>query len=71
MAIRCVQILLVFGKEDSQSEGLWQAAERLGCTCSLALTPEAALENFLQRHHDVVFIDRRSPKGFDADTVCR
>ncbi|KAK7492620.1 hypothetical protein BaRGS_00016099 [Batillaria attramentaria] len=65
-----ITILLVFSKEDSQSEALWQAAQRLGYTCSLALTPEAALEEFLQRHHDIIFIDRRSSKAFDADTLC-
>ncbi|KAL8618682.1 hypothetical protein ACOMHN_048858 [Nucella lapillus] len=66
-----ISILLVFGKSDAQSEGLWQAAERLGYSCSLAPTAETALENFLQRHHDVVIIDRRSSRNFDADTLCR
>lgn len=66
-----ITILLVFSKEDSQTEAIFQATQRLGYTCSLVLTPEAALEEFLQRHHDVIFIDRRSSKAFDADTLCR
>ncbi|XP_076443536.1 high affinity cAMP-specific and IBMX-insensitive 3',5'-cyclic phosphodiesterase 8A-like isoform X2 [Babylonia areolata] len=64
-------MLLVFSKEDAQCGSLCEAAKRLGHSCHLALTAEAALENFLLRHHDVVFIDRRSSKAFDADALCR
>ncbi|XP_076465787.1 high affinity cAMP-specific and IBMX-insensitive 3',5'-cyclic phosphodiesterase 8B-like isoform X2 [Babylonia areolata] len=66
-----VSVLLVFGKTDAQSEVLWQAADKLGFSRNLVHTAESALETFLQRLHDVVIIDHRSARGFDADTLCR
>ncbi|KAK3725689.1 hypothetical protein RRG08_043105 [Elysia crispata] len=63
-------ILLVFGREDSQSDGFWWAAERLSYRCTIARTPENALEAYLSHHHDVVIIDaRQSSHGSSTSTT--
>ncbi|XP_062068525.1 high affinity cAMP-specific and IBMX-insensitive 3',5'-cyclic phosphodiesterase 8B isoform X9 [Lepus europaeus] len=66
-----IQVLLIFAKEDSQSAGFWGACDRAGYTCSIARTPEAALECFLDKHHEIIVIDHRQTRGFDAEAVCR
>ncbi|XP_077863705.1 high affinity cAMP-specific and IBMX-insensitive 3',5'-cyclic phosphodiesterase 8B [Saccoglossus kowalevskii] len=66
-----VQIMLVFGKEDAQSDGFWWAADKGGYKCNIVRNPTAALECFLEKHHDVIIIDRRHSKNFDADALCR
>ncbi|XP_040841876.1 high affinity cAMP-specific and IBMX-insensitive 3',5'-cyclic phosphodiesterase 8B isoform X2 [Ochotona curzoniae] len=66
-----VQVLLIFAKEDSQSDGFWGACTRAGYTCSIAHTPEAALQCFLDKHHEIIVIDHRRAHGFDADAMCR
>ncbi|CAL1526431.1 unnamed protein product, partial [Lymnaea stagnalis] len=66
-------VLLVFGKEDGQSDGFWWAAEKLGYRCTIAGTPENALETYLKYQYDVVIIDARSANHncFDAEALCR
>uniref|UniRef100_A0A671Y483 Phosphodiesterase n=1 Tax=Sparus aurata TaxID=8175 RepID=A0A671Y483_SPAAU len=49
----CLQVLLVFAKEDSQSNGFCWACEKATFRCSMARTPESALECFLEKHHDL------------------
>ncbi|RUS91914.1 hypothetical protein EGW08_000316, partial [Elysia chlorotica] len=63
------QILLVFGREDSQSDGFWWAAERLSYRCTIARTPENALEAYLSHHHDVVIIDARQSNHGSSSTT--
>uniref|UniRef100_A0A8C5HSP0 Phosphodiesterase n=1 Tax=Gouania willdenowi TaxID=441366 RepID=A0A8C5HSP0_GOUWI len=66
-----LQVLLVFAKEDSQSNGFCWACEKANFRCSIARTPEAALECFLEKHHDLVIIDHRHSRHFDAEALCR
>eukprot|EP00058_Branchiostoma_floridae_P006756 XP_002592244.1 hypothetical protein BRAFLDRAFT_70982 [Branchiostoma floridae] len=66
-----LRILMVFAKEDSQSDTFWWACERLGYRCELARNSESALEAFLQKHHDLVIIDHRHSRNFDAEALCR
>ncbi|XP_069912405.1 high affinity cAMP-specific and IBMX-insensitive 3',5'-cyclic phosphodiesterase 8B isoform X3 [Oryctolagus cuniculus] len=66
-----IQVLLIFAKEDSQSAGFWGACDRAGYTCSVARTPEAALQCFLDKHHEIIVIDHRQTRSFDAEAVCR
>lgn len=66
-----LQVLLVFAKEDSQSNGFCWACEKANFRCNLARTPESALECFLEKHHDLVIIDHRHSRHFDAEALCR
>ncbi|KAK1785262.1 hypothetical protein P4O66_018657 [Electrophorus voltai] len=66
-----LQVLLVFAREDSQSSGFCWACERANFSCSLARTPDAALESFLEKHHDLIIIDHRHSRYFDAEALCR
>uniref|UniRef100_A0A8C1TCX3 Phosphodiesterase n=1 Tax=Cyprinus carpio TaxID=7962 RepID=A0A8C1TCX3_CYPCA len=66
-----IQVLLVFAKEDSQSDAFWWACERAGFRCNIARTPESAVECFLDKHHEIVIIDGRHSRYFEADAVCR
>ncbi|TKS69624.1 High affinity cAMP-specific and IBMX-insensitive 3',5'-cyclic phosphodiesterase 8A [Collichthys lucidus] len=65
------RVLLVFAKEDSQSNGFCWACEKANFRCSMARTPESALECFLEKHHDLVIIDHRHSRHFDAEALCR
>ncbi len=65
------QVLLVFGKEDAQSDAFWWAADKGGYKCNLTRHAETALECYLEKHHDVVIIDHRHSKFFDAEALCR
>uniref|UniRef100_A0A3P8YWF2 Phosphodiesterase n=1 Tax=Esox lucius TaxID=8010 RepID=A0A3P8YWF2_ESOLU len=66
-----VKVLLVFAKEDSQNNGFCWACEKANFRCTVARTPEAALECFLEKHHDLVIIDHRHSRYFDAEALCR
>uniref|UniRef100_A0A665VSG5 Phosphodiesterase n=1 Tax=Echeneis naucrates TaxID=173247 RepID=A0A665VSG5_ECHNA len=66
-----LQVLLVFAKEDSQSNGFCWACEKANFRCSMARTPESALECFLEKHHDLIIIDHRHSRHFDAEALCR
>ncbi|XP_060699647.1 high affinity cAMP-specific and IBMX-insensitive 3',5'-cyclic phosphodiesterase 8B isoform X4 [Hemiscyllium ocellatum] len=66
-----VQVLLVFAKEDSQSDGFWWACDKAGYKCNIARTPESALEYFLDKHHEMIVIDNRHARCFDAEALCR
>ncbi|XP_059830471.1 high affinity cAMP-specific and IBMX-insensitive 3',5'-cyclic phosphodiesterase 8B isoform X4 [Hypanus sabinus] len=65
------QVLLVFGKEDSQSDGFWWACDKAGYKCNIARSPESALDYFLEKHHEIIIIDNRHTKYFDAEALCR
>lgn len=71
LAMSLLQVLLVFAKEDSQSNGFCWACEKANFRCSMARTPESALECFLEKHHDLVIIDHRHSRHFDAEALCR
>uniref|UniRef100_A0A8B9LQV3 Phosphodiesterase n=1 Tax=Astyanax mexicanus TaxID=7994 RepID=A0A8B9LQV3_ASTMX len=65
------QVLLVFAKEDGQSDAFWWACEQAGFRYNVARTPESAVECFLDKHHEIVVIDGRSTRYFEAEAVCR
>ncbi|NWQ80366.1 PDE8B phosphodiesterase, partial [Columbina picui] len=66
-----VQVLLVFAKEDNQSDGFWWACDRAGYRCNIAQTPESALECFFDKHQEIIVIDHRNSRYFDAEDICR
>ncbi|XP_026143381.1 high affinity cAMP-specific and IBMX-insensitive 3',5'-cyclic phosphodiesterase 8A-like [Carassius auratus] len=66
-----LQVLLVFAKEDAQSNSFCWACERAGFRCNVSRTPEAALESFLEKNHDLIIIDHRHSRCFDAEALCR
>ncbi|XP_040512026.1 high affinity cAMP-specific and IBMX-insensitive 3',5'-cyclic phosphodiesterase 8B isoform X4 [Gallus gallus] len=66
-----VQVLLIFAKEDNQSDGFWWACDRAGYRCNIARTPESALECFLDKHQEIIVIDHRNSRYFDAEDICR
>ncbi|XP_024154838.1 high affinity cAMP-specific and IBMX-insensitive 3',5'-cyclic phosphodiesterase 8B isoform X3 [Oryzias melastigma] len=66
-----IQVLLVFAKEDSQSDAFWWACDRAGFRCNIARTPESAVECFLDKHHEIIVIDGRHSRYFDPEAVCR
>ncbi|KAM4528138.1 high affinity cAMP-specific and IBMX-insensitive 3',5'-cyclic phosphodiesterase 8B isoform 1-T2 [Odontesthes bonariensis] len=66
-----IQVLLVFAKEDSQSDALWWACDRAGFRCNIARTPDSAVECFLDKHHEIVVIDGRHSRYFEPEAVCR
>lgn len=71
LRLSLAQVLLVFAKEDSQSDAFCWACERAGFRCNIARTPESAVECFLDKHHEIVIIDGRHSRYFEADAVCR
>ncbi|KAK7895908.1 hypothetical protein WMY93_021233 [Mugilogobius chulae] len=66
-----IQVLLVFAKEDNQSDAFWWACDRAGFRCNIARTPESAVECFLDKHHEIIIIDGRHSRYFDPEAVCR
>uniref|UniRef100_A0A9J7Y0P2 Phosphodiesterase n=1 Tax=Cyprinus carpio carpio TaxID=630221 RepID=A0A9J7Y0P2_CYPCA len=71
--IRVIQrpVLLVFAKDDAQSNSFCWACERAGFRCNVARTPEAALESFQEKNHDLIIMDHRHSRYFDAEALCR
>uniref|UniRef100_A0A8C4I5W2 Phosphodiesterase n=1 Tax=Dicentrarchus labrax TaxID=13489 RepID=A0A8C4I5W2_DICLA len=63
------QVLLVFAKEDSQSDAFWWACDRAGFRCNIARTPESAVECFLDKHHEIIVIDGRHSRYFEPEAV--
>ncbi|KAK1337875.1 hypothetical protein QTO34_000976 [Cnephaeus nilssonii] len=66
-----LQVLLVFGKEDSQCRAFRQACEQAGFKCTLTREMQAVLGCFLSAHHDIVILDHRNPRQLDARALCR
>ncbi|CAM4584946.1 unnamed protein product [Leuciscus chuanchicus] len=66
-----LQVLLVFAKDDAQSGSFTWACERAGFRCNVVRTPEAALESFQEKNHDLILIDHRHARCFDAEALCR
>ncbi|XP_035377150.1 high affinity cAMP-specific and IBMX-insensitive 3',5'-cyclic phosphodiesterase 8B isoform X1 [Electrophorus electricus] len=65
------QVLLVFAKEDGQSDAFWWACDRAGFRCNIARTPESAVQCFLDKHHEIIIIDARHSRHLEAESVCR
>lgn len=63
--------MLVFGKEDAQSEALKKAADKAGYKVTLVKNSEAALESFINNQQDLVIIDCRHSIYYDHDKLCR
>ncbi|XP_053405360.1 high affinity cAMP-specific and IBMX-insensitive 3',5'-cyclic phosphodiesterase 8B-like isoform X3 [Mercenaria mercenaria] len=68
---KSMSILLVFSREDYQSDAFYWAAEKAGYKCNISRNPDSALECFMSKQHDVVIIDHRNNKSFDAEALCR
>ncbi|XP_075885631.1 high affinity cAMP-specific and IBMX-insensitive 3',5'-cyclic phosphodiesterase 8B isoform X1 [Nelusetta ayraudi] len=66
-----IQVLLVFAKEDGQSDAFWWACDRAGFKCNIARTPESAVECYLDKHHEIIVIDGRHSRYFEPEAVCR
>lgn len=66
-----IKALLVFPKEDAQSDALKWAAEKLHYDCTLVYNPEQAVEEYLNNHHHLVLIDIRQTKCYDPVALCR
>lgn len=66
-----IKVLLIFAKDDAQTDALKWAAEKLSCDCTLVYTPEEAADTYASKHHHLVFIDSRQTKAFDPFAVCR
>lgn len=66
-----IKIMLVFSREDAQSDGFWWAADKGGYKCNIVRNSADALECFMEKQHDLIIIDHRHAKTFDALALCR
>ncbi|XP_055925440.1 high affinity cAMP-specific and IBMX-insensitive 3',5'-cyclic phosphodiesterase 8B-like isoform X4 [Argiope bruennichi] len=71
LQIPTIRALLVFSKDDAQSDALKWAAEKLFCECTMVYTPEDATESYQNLHHHLIFIDSRQSKTLDYTALCR
>uniref|UniRef100_A0A673XSC3 Phosphodiesterase n=1 Tax=Salmo trutta TaxID=8032 RepID=A0A673XSC3_SALTR len=56
---------------DLLNDAFWWACDRAGFRCNIARTPESAIECFLDKSHEIVVIDGRHSRYFEAEAVCR
>ncbi|KAH7966959.1 hypothetical protein HPB49_020894 [Dermacentor silvarum] len=70
-AVPTVRVMFVFTKEDAQYTALRWAVEKMHYVCSLSMTTEEAVENFLNGRPHLVFIDARSKNTIDPILLCR
>ena len=69
---RCVvQVLLVFARVDAQCVALERAADAGHYEFDVARSPDAALQSFVARQHDVVVVDTRHGSDIDAESFAR
>ncbi|XP_078379649.1 high affinity cAMP-specific and IBMX-insensitive 3',5'-cyclic phosphodiesterase 8A-like isoform X4 [Oculina patagonica] len=66
-----MQIMLVFSKEDAQTDSFLHAAERGGYLCQICKTSEEAMEQYINVQPEVIFIDMRGNSVIDGETLCR
>ncbi|CAH3038306.1 unnamed protein product, partial [Pocillopora meandrina] len=66
-----MQIMLVFSKEDAQTDSFLHAAERGGYLCQICKTSEEAMEQYINIQPEVIFIDMRGNSVIDGETLCR
>ncbi|GIZ03568.1 3',5'-cyclic-AMP phosphodiesterase [Caerostris extrusa] len=71
LPIPVIRALLVFSKDDAQSDALKWAAEKLSCECTMAYTLDEATESYQNFHPHIVFIDSRQSKTLDYTALCR
>ncbi|GIY52704.1 hypothetical protein CDAR_280472 [Caerostris darwini] len=71
LPIPVIRALLVFSKDDAQSDALKWAAEKLSCECTMAYTLDEATESYQNLHPHIVFIDSRQSKTLDYTALCR
>ncbi|KAK7081658.1 High affinity cAMP-specific and IBMX-insensitive 3',5'-cyclic phosphodiesterase 8B, partial [Halocaridina rubra] len=64
-------VLLVFGRDDSVSEAWLSACKRQGHDVSLTRSVDDAMKAFLDSMHDLVIVDARNTKHFNAENVCK
>jgi len=66
-----MEVLLVFGKEDQQTDAFMSACSQGGYRCRIAHTSENAMEYYLKKQPEVTIIDLRSSVHFEGETLCR
>ncbi|KAJ7385255.1 High affinity cAMP-specific and IBMX-insensitive 3',5'-cyclic phosphodiesterase 8B [Desmophyllum pertusum] len=66
-----MQIMLVFSKEDAQTDSFLHAAERGGYVCQMCKTSEEAMDQYINVQPEVIFIDMRGNSVIDGETLCR
>lgn len=66
-----MEIQLIFGTDDAQSEAFVSAAKRGGYRYKLHYTSEHATEYYLKKLPEVVIIDLRTTAYFDGELLCR
>ncbi|XP_067933897.1 high affinity cAMP-specific and IBMX-insensitive 3',5'-cyclic phosphodiesterase 8A-like isoform X2 [Watersipora subatra] len=66
-----VTVLMVFGKEDAQSDTLKKAADKAGFGVTLVKSAEAAIESYVNNQQDLIIIDCRHSLYFEHDNLCR
>eukprot|EP00795_Rhopilema_esculentum_P005879 gene5879-11206_t len=64
-------VLLVFGKEDQQTDAFVSACNQGGYRSKIAHTSESAMEYYLRRQPEVTIVDLRSNVFFEGETLCR
>eukprot|EP00794_Sanderia_malayensis_P009997 gene9997-11019_t len=66
-----MEVLLVFGKEDPQTDAFMSACSQGGYRCKIAHSSESAMEYYLRRQPEVTIIDLRTSVYFEGETLCR
>ncbi|XP_065059592.1 high affinity cAMP-specific and IBMX-insensitive 3',5'-cyclic phosphodiesterase 8B-like [Rhopilema esculentum] len=66
-----MEVLLVFGKEDQQTDAFVSACNQGGYRSKIAHTSESAMEYYLRRQPEVTIVDLRSNVFFEGETLCR
>ena len=61
----------MFAKEGRQLDAFSWASNKGGYECCTAHTHDSALKMYLEKRPDVVIIDARCTKYFDAKVICR
>ncbi|XP_057300369.1 high affinity cAMP-specific and IBMX-insensitive 3',5'-cyclic phosphodiesterase 8B-like isoform X2 [Hydractinia symbiolongicarpus] len=66
-----MEVLLIFGSDDGQSDAFISGAKRGGYKYKLQYTTETAMDYYLKKLPELVIIDLRSNVYFDGETLCR
>ena len=67
----CLKVQLVFAKEGSQLAAFSWAANKGGYECFTTHTHDSAIKIYTEKRPDVIIIDARCTKYFDAKGICR
>lgn len=68
---KSLKLLLMFPKEDSQSDNFWWASEKLQYKTDMVTSIEDGISCYQGKFHDIVVIDNRHPKTFHAEAACK